>query len=173
VGLADWYVPSDRLPSLIASLASVAPAEALAAVASEAPASGLLADREWIDSAYEGDDVVKILARLAGSEVEAARETSDVLAAKSPTSVKVTLRALRSAADLPTLRAALDQEYRLSLRFHGSHDFLEGVRAQVIDKDRNPQWVPSSLDEVAEETVAAYFAGLGADELGLTQEGAL
>ncbi|MEV6415828.1 enoyl-CoA hydratase/isomerase family protein [Kribbella sp. NPDC051718] len=173
VGLADWYVPSDRLPGLIASLASVAPAEAVAAVAAEAPASGLLADREWIDAAYEGDDVVKIQARLVGSEIEAARSAADVLAAKSPTSVKVTLRALREAADLSSLREALDQEYRLSLRFHGSHDFLEGVRAQVIDKDRNPQWVPARLDDVAESVVAAYFAGLGADELGLTQGSAL
>jgi enoyl-CoA hydratase len=170
VGLADWYVESGRLPSLIASLATLDPADALAAVASEAPASGLLADREWIDAAYEGDDAVKIHARLAGSEVEAARDTAVVLAAKSPTSVKVTLRALRNAADLPSLREALDQEYRLSLRFHGSHDFLEGVRAQVIDKDRNPQWSPARLDDVVEETVAAYFAGLGADELGLTKE---
>ncbi|NEA30219.1 enoyl-CoA hydratase/isomerase family protein [Streptomyces sp. SID13031] len=173
VGLADWYVTSDQLPALIASLASVASSEAIAAVASAAPSSALLADREWIDAAYEGDDLVKILARLADSEIEAARETAVVLASKSPTSVKVTLRALRSAADLATLREALDQEYRLSVRFHGAHDFIEGVRAQVIDKDRNPQWVPSTIDEVAEETVAAYFAPLGADELGLTKESAV
>ncbi|WBQ07955.1 enoyl-CoA hydratase/isomerase family protein [Kribbella sp. CA-293567] len=166
VGLADWYVPSDRLPALIAELATKAPADALAAVAEPAPESALLADRDWIDAAYEGDDASKILARLESSESGAARDTAGVIAAKSPTSVKVTLRALRSAADLPTLREALDQEYRLSARFHGSHDFLEGVRAQVIDKDRNPQWVPSSIDEVPEEAVAAYFVSLGDDELG-------
>ncbi|QNE16844.1 enoyl-CoA hydratase/isomerase family protein [Kribbella qitaiheensis] len=167
VGLADWYVPSDRLPALLAALATKAPSEAVAAVADDAPHSALLADRAWIDAAYEGDDVVKILARLAGSEAEAARETAVVLASKSPTSVQVTLRALRNASDLPSLRDALDQEFRLSVRFHGSHDFLEGVRAQVIDKDRNPRWSPADLDDVAEETVAAYFATLGADELGL------
>jgi enoyl-CoA hydratase len=166
VGLADWYVPSDRLPALIADLATKAPAEALAAVAEAAPESALLAEREWIDAAYEGDDASKILARLESSDLEAARQTAGVLASKSPTSVKVTLRALRSAADLPTLREALDQEYRLSVRFHGSHDFLEGVRAQVIDKDRNPQWAPSTIDEVSEELVAAYFVSLGNDELG-------
>lgn len=168
VGLADWYVTSDKLPALIASLATLPPEEAIAQVAEPAPASGLLADREWIDAAYEGDDVIKIHARLAGSEIDAARETAVVLASKSPTSVMVTLRALRSAADLPTLEEALNQEYRLSVRFHGSADFLEGVRAQVIDKDRNPRWSPASIDEVTEETVAAYFTTLGADELGLT-----
>jgi enoyl-CoA hydratase len=130
----------------------------------------LLVDREWIDAAYEGDDVVKIHARLAASGVAAARETAVVLASKSPTSVKVTLRALRGAADLPSLRAALDQEYRLSVRFHGSHDFLEGVRAQVIDKDRSPNWSPGELTEVPDDAVAAYFASLGADELGLSAE---
>lgn len=158
VGLADWYVPSDRLPALIASLATSKPADALAEVAEPAPASQLLADRAWIDAAYEGDDVGKIHARLATSDLAVARDAAAVLASKSPTSVKVTLRALRAAVDLPALRDALDLEYRLALRFHGSHDFLEGVRAQVIDKDRNPRWSPSSIDDVTEEAVAGYFA---------------
>jgi len=170
VGLADWYVPSERLPLLLEALACEAPLEALAKVTEPRPGSTLLIDREWIDAAYEGDDAVKIHARLAASGIAAARETGAVLASRSPTSVKVTLRALRSAADLPSLRAALDQEYRLSVRFHGSHDFLEGVRAQVIDKDRSPNWSPAELTEVPDDAVAAYFAGLGADELGLSDE---
>ncbi|TDD63276.1 enoyl-CoA hydratase/isomerase family protein [Kribbella antibiotica] len=172
VGLADSYVPSDRLPDLLAALATQDAAATVASFADPAPESGLVGDREWIDAAYEGDDVVKIHSRLADSDVPAARETATVLLAKSPTSVKVTLRALRAAADLPSLRAALDQEYRLSVRFHGSHDFIEGVRAQVIDKDRNPQWSPATFDGVSDNAVSAYFAGLGDDELRLTEESA-
>ena len=170
VGLADWYVPSERLPLLLEALASEAPLDALAKVTEPRPGSTLLVDQEWIDAAYEGDDAVKIHARLAASGIAAARETAVVLASKSPTSVHVTLRALRSAADLPSLRAALDQEYRLAVRFHRSHDFLEGVRAQVIDKDRSPNWSPGELADVPGDVVAAYFAGLGADELGLAEE---
>jgi len=167
IGLADWYVPSDRLPDLLAALASQDAAAAVAEFAAAAPESTLLVDQEWIDSAYEGDDLVKIHRRLEESDVPAARETAAVLLTKSPTSLKVTLRALRLAAGLPSLPAALEQEYRLSLRFHGSHDFIEGVRAQVIDKDRNPRWSPATFDDVPDECVAAYFATLGADELGL------
>ncbi|MFF1822882.1 enoyl-CoA hydratase/isomerase family protein [Kribbella sp. NPDC058245] len=172
VGLADWYVPSDRLPDLLAALAVKDAAAAVAEFAASAPESTLAGDQEWIDQAYEGDDLVKIHSRLADSDVPAARETAAVLLTKSPTSLKVTLRALRSAADLPSLPAALEQEYRLSVRFHGSHDFIEGVRAQVIDKDRNPRWSPATFDGVTDESVTAYFAQLGDDELCLTEESA-
>ncbi|MFK4084700.1 enoyl-CoA hydratase/isomerase family protein [Kribbella sp. NPDC020789] len=166
-GLADWYVPSDRLPELLAALAVQDAAETVAEFADPAPESALAAAREWIDAAYEGDDLVKIHSRLEASDVPAAREAAAVLLTKSPTSLKVTLRALRAAADLPSLPDALEQEYRLSVRFHGSHDFLEGVRAQVIDKDRNPRWSPATFDGVSDESVATYFAGLGDGELAV------
>ncbi|MFC9691093.1 enoyl-CoA hydratase/isomerase family protein [Kribbella sp. NPDC056951] len=168
VGLADWYVPSDRLPDLLTALASQDAATAVASFADPVPESGLIGDREWIDEAYEGDDLVKIYSRLADADVPAAREAAVVLLTKSPTSLKVTLRALRAAADLPSLPAALEQEYRLSVRLHGSHDFLEGVRAQVIDKDRNPRWSPATFDGVSDESITAHFATLGDAELGLT-----
>ncbi len=158
VGLADWYVPSDRLPDLLTALSSEDAAAAVAQFAAPAPESRLVADQDWIASAYDGDDLVKIHRRLEDSDVPAARETAALLLTKSPTSLKVTLRALRLAADLPSLPAALEQEYRLALQFHGSHDFIEGVRAQVIDKDRNPQWSPATIDDVSDAAVAAYFA---------------
>ena len=88
--------------------------------------------------------------------------------AKSPTSVRVTLRALREAARFDTLPPALDLEYRLALRFHTSHDFVEGVRAQVVDKDRDPKWQPAHVRDVDDATVAAYFEPAGERELGLS-----
>ena len=75
---------------------------------------------------------------------------------------------MRRARVLGSLEEALDQEYRVSCAALATADLVEGIRAQVIDKDRNPRWSPASIDEVTEETVAAYFTTLGADELGLT-----
>ncbi|WP_047224939.1 enoyl-CoA hydratase/isomerase family protein, partial [Protofrankia coriariae] len=98
-----------------------------------------------------------------GPAAAAAKE----IAKRSPTALKVTLRALRSAAELPSLEAVLDQEYRISSACLHSHDLAEGIRAQVVDKDRNPRWSPAALAEVSDDLVASFFAPLGAGELGL------
>ncbi len=167
IGLADHYVPSERLPALLAALATQDADEALAAFEQPAPASPLAAARSWLDTAYAGDDATAIVARLRALGDEEATRAAEAIEAKSPTSVRVTLRALREAAGMDRLEPALDLEYRLALRFHASHDFVEGVRAQVVDKDRNPRWSPARLAEVSEADVAAYFAPAGDRELGL------
>ena len=100
----------------------------------------------------------------AGDEAAAA---ADVIAAKSPTALAVTLESLRRARDLPSLEAALAQEYRVSLHALRSPDFAEGVRAQVIDKDRQPRWQPASLADVSDAEVAAFFDSVGERELEL------
>lgn len=167
IGLADHYVPSERLPALLDALATQDADEALAAFEQPAPASPLAAARSWLDTAYAGDDATAIVARLRALGDEEATRAAEAIEAKSPTSVRVTLRALREAAGMDRLEPALDLEYRLALRFHASHDFVEGVRAQVVDKDRNPRWSPARLAEVTEADVAAYFAPAGDRELGL------
>lgn len=167
IGLADHYVPSERLPALLDALATQDADEALAAFEQPAPASPLAAARSWLDTAYAGDDATAIVARLRALGDEEATRAAEAIEAKSPTSVRVTLRALREAAGMDRLEPALDLEYRLALRFHASHDFVEGVRAQVVDKDRNPRWSPARLAEVSEADVAAYFAPAGDRELGL------
>jgi enoyl-CoA hydratase len=68
----------------------------------------------------------------------------------------------------PTLKEALITEFRLAARFVVSHDFREGVRAQLVEKDRNPRWQPATLADVTEGMVAACFAPLGDQELQLT-----
>ncbi|MFC9473253.1 enoyl-CoA hydratase/isomerase family protein [Nocardia sp. NPDC056952] len=167
-GFADYYVPSDALPELLDALGTVGVDAAIAKFAESAPASDLLAQQRWIDACYSADTVEEIAARLQADEAPEAAEAAAALLAKSPVALKVTLRALRAAQDLPSLEAVLDQEYRVSVASLGSHDLVEGIRAQVIDKDRNPQWRPATLAEVTDDQVAAYFAGLGAAELGST-----
>ena len=100
-------------------------------------------------------------------QADAAKAAEDLLA-KSPVALKVTLRSLRAARELTSLEAVLDQEYRVSVAALSSNDLVEGIRAQVIDKDRNPQWRPATLAEVTDDQVAAYFADLGAAELDST-----
>ncbi|MEV0062254.1 enoyl-CoA hydratase/isomerase family protein [Nocardia sp. NPDC050718] len=169
-GFADHYVPSAALPALLDALRTTEVDAAIAAVAEPAPASELLAQRSWIDACYSADTVEEIASRLQTADSPEATKAAEDLLAKSPVSLKVTLRSLRAARELPSLEAVLDQEYRVSIAALRSHDLVEGIRAQVIDKDRNPRWEPATLTEVGEEQVAAYFAALGDKELGATTQ---
>jgi enoyl-CoA hydratase len=166
LGLADHFVPSASLAELGAALETETADAAVARFAEPAPQSVLAAQQEWIDACYSGDDAEGILHRLrtAGGEAAAA---ADTIEAKSPTAVKVALESLRRVRGL-RLEQALEQEYRVGLRFLAGPDFREGIRAQVVDKDRNPRWKPATLAEVTREDVAAYFAPLGGRELKLS-----
>ena len=158
-GLADRMVPSGRLAELAALLSHAAPEQAIAAVAVPAPEPALAAQRSWIDLAYAADSVEAILAALrARPEPEAAADRTD-LRARSPMALKVTLRSIRTAAGLPDLAACLAQELRLARALTRRGDFAEGVRAQLIDKDREPRWSPAHLAEVTPAMVDACFAG--------------
>ncbi|WP_327351276.1 enoyl-CoA hydratase/isomerase family protein [Streptomyces sp. NBC_01304] len=156
-GLADHFVPSGRLPDLAADLAHRSVDEVLARYAEQAPDGDLAADRDWIDACYSCDDVQEIVDRLLDAGVPAAKEAAQTLLAKSPTSVKVTLAALRRARELPSLERVLEQEYRVSCAGLASPDLPEGVRAQVVDKDRNPRWQPATLAEVSPQDVERFF----------------
>lgn len=156
LGLADVFVRSERLPALIEALASrnEAAATTIIPFTEQPPPAELLPEREWIDEAFAGDDLAGILTRLQG------RDIGDTIAAKSPTALAVTLAALRRARALPNLGAVLAQDLRVSMRSLRSHDFAEGIRAQVIDKDRAPRWEPGTVAEVTPDLVASFFAPL-------------
>ena len=169
LGLADHFVPSQALRRLAVALEDESPEDAVARFVSQAPASVLAGQREWIDACYASDDAEDIVARLrnwSGPGREDAAEAADAIEAKSPTSVKVTLAALRRAASL-TLDEVLVQEYRAGIRFLAGPDFREGIRAQVVDKDRNPQWKPATLSEVTTMQVDRFFQPLDGGELDL------
>ncbi|NQD90189.1 enoyl-CoA hydratase/isomerase family protein, partial [Paenarthrobacter sp. CM16] len=169
MGLADHFVPSESLPALAEALESSTPDAAVERFAQAAPDSALAAQREWIDAAYVHDDAEEIVRSLR-SLGDQAIAAADTIEAKSPTSVKVALESLRRVRGLP-LEEALDQEYRVGLRCLAGPDFREGIRAQVVDKDRNPQWKPPTLADVHASDVEGYFAPLGERELGLSKLG--
>ena len=156
-GLADHFVPSERLTALAVLLSRTSADEAIATVAAPPPDSGLAIHRGWIDAAYSGETVEAIVTALQVRPEPQAAADADDLAARSPTSLKVTLRSIRSAQALPDLAACLAQERRLVHALTRRPDFMEGVRAQVIDKDRAPRWSPSTLAEVTDAMVASCF----------------
>ncbi len=162
-GLADDLVPSSALPALVDALCALPPtalrADVRAVVArfAQPAASPLAAHQGEIDTAFGGDDVAAILAALAASGTDFARAAQDSLARKSPTSLKLTLRLLRAARHSASLRDCLEREFIAAHQVLASDEFHEGVRAAVIDKDRNPHWNPASLDAVTEAVLAPYF----------------
>lgn len=160
-GLADTVMPLAAADGLRAALAAGSVDEALAVATAQPPAdmpAGRLATaRAWIDECYVGEDAERIVQRLEGHPDRAAQAAAVAIRRASPTSVKVTLQALRRAAALGSLEEALAQELIVSCGFLRAADFVEGVRAQVIDKDRTPSWRPTTLEQVTEATVDAFF----------------
>ena len=178
LGFADWYVPADRVPALVGALRDIPAGEsdvpdavgtAIQEVAAPAPESELAQRRPWIDRCYAADSVEEILTRLEKAEDPDAAAAAKEIGRKSPTSLKVALAALRRARTLDSLEAELNQELRVSTRCFTAPDLVEGIRAQVIDKDRNPRWSPSSLEQVTDDQVQHYFEPLGERELGLRE----
>ncbi|MFJ7200288.1 MULTISPECIES: 3-hydroxyisobutyryl-CoA hydrolase [unclassified Streptomyces] len=167
-GLADHFVPASALPALARELAVDSVHAVTERHAAEPPAGRLSAAREWIDSCYAAEEIV---VRLLASGVPAAKNAADTLLSKSPTAVKVTLAALRRARRLGPLERVLEQEYRVSCAALDSPDLVEGIRAQVVDKDRAPRWSPAALTDVTRADVDRFFAPLGANELRLAATG--
>ena len=160
MGFADHYVPHGELDAFTAAIVADGLESALASHAVEPPPSALAAQRDWIDECFAGDSVADIVTALRGRrgpEAEPANEAADLIATRSPIAVSVALEAVRRAAKLETLEDVLIQDYRVSSASARSHDLVEGIRAQIIDKDRNPKWSPATLAEVTAADVEAYF----------------
>ncbi|MFC6356438.1 enoyl-CoA hydratase/isomerase family protein [Luethyella okanaganae] len=153
-GFADFFVPSERMAHLLQALAERAdpgsPAEIVMLFdeTPAAPASGLASRRAWIDACYSAGSVGEILARLRARPEADAHAAAAELEQLSPTALTVTLAALRAARAAPELQDALELEYRVCSWMIEQPDLREGIRAQVIDKDRSPAWTPATLAEL-------------------------
>ena len=158
MGFADHYVPHRDLDAFTAAIFADGVESALAHHTIEPPPSALVAQRDWIDVCYAGDTAEDILAALRGHEAGPAQDAANLIATRSPIAVSVALEAVRRAAKLETLEDVLTQDYRVSSASARSHDLVEGIRAQIIDKDRNPKWSPATLATVTAADVDAYFA---------------
>ncbi|WP_164234685.1 enoyl-CoA hydratase/isomerase family protein [Microbacterium hydrocarbonoxydans] len=159
LGFADYFVPSDRLDTLRDALAYRAdptgPAE-IVLLFDETPEPSMLpAARAWIDEAFSADTVAEIVERLRAQGTTDAAAAVDLLESLAPTGLSVTLDAIREARGMPGLREALEGEYRRVMWFVTQHpDLVEGIRAQVVDKDRNPRWDPPTIADLAPDAGA-------------------
>jgi enoyl-CoA hydratase len=169
-GYATHHVPHAALAALRERLFAAAPRDAAAVAAAIAPfaaqpgSPSLAEHRPIIDRCFAFDAIEDIIAALERAGGDWATTVLGELAQKSPTSLKVTLRQLRGGRGLE-IEDVLIREYRMTQAFMAEHDFAEGVRALLIDKDQKPQWRPPRLAAIDDAAVARYFTPLGARDL--------
>ena len=171
-GLADVHVPVGQLHELRIALAHCRDGEdvwaRLDGLATAPEPGRFAAARPWIDRCYAADTVEAILGELAAAPEPDARAAADEIAANAPVSLKVTLRALRDARHFD-LETCLEREFQLAQSITRRLDFVEGVRAAVVDKDRKPAWNPPRLDMVSRSDVLEHFAPRDGEGLGLAE----
>lgn len=159
-GLATAFAPADGFDAILARLAEGGPvAAALAGFGAAPPTGPIAAERGLIDDAFSGETVQDILGRLdvAGSAGSTfAIETAALMRTRCPTSLCIAREQMRRGPELDFPQAVLT-EYRLVTRLMQGHDFFEGVRAVLVDKDGRPDWRPATLDAVDQAAVLAAF----------------
>jgi enoyl-CoA hydratase len=168
-GLADIHIPAAKfgtLPMALAECRTDAEVRQRLGGFTEPAAPGRLpAGRAWIAHCYSAARVEEIFERLRDAHSPDADAALDAMQKASPTSLKITLRNVREAASFKRVEESFQQDYRLSLACIAGHDFIEGIRATIVDKDRNPVWRPDTLEAVTPEIVDRHFQSLGALEL--------
>jgi len=162
-GLATHYVPSTELPAFHDALAHTPPEAALHRFAIDPGPAPLAAHRAPIDRAFGHASIDAILVALGKEGAWGAGIAAD-LGKKSPTSLKATLR-LMQRHHRHEVEDCLRGEFRLVQRFMAGHDFYEGIRAVLVDKDNAPRWKPATLAELSDAEIDAMFAPLETGEL--------
>ena len=171
LGIASHVVASEKVGDVIAAFAAAeikelddarAVLDRFHADPEPAPLAEVM---DEIDGAFAGVRVEEILHTLELNEDDWSQKQFKILMSKSPTSLKLTFAQLRRGEVLDNFRDNMRMEYRMVNHVMRGHDFFEGVRAILVDKDNAPSWAPASLDEVSEEEIDGYFESLGADEL--------
>ncbi len=164
-GFADYFIPRAEWPVLIKFLEDTGNPSLIDSTGTSGPMATLMADQDQIDRCFNGRTVADIIRGFTGTPWEQAAEKA--LRRNCPVSVECTLELVRRARGLDSIEATLGMEYRFTHRSASEGDFVEGIRAAIIDKDRNPQWNPATLEEVTPLKVSQMLMPLGADALKL------
>jgi enoyl-CoA hydratase len=171
VGVATHCIPAAQFGAVRAAMIEGEPIDAVVQGLHVHPGEGLIEKlRDPIDRIFSAPSVEEIFRRLEredGVWRDWASETLDTLTKRSPLSLKVTFEQLRRGKAYGTLKEALIVEYRLAHRMIRQPDFVEGVRAVIVDKDQSPKWVPSSLENVSDAFVKSLFDPLPGGDLQL------
>ncbi|MGI9504778.1 MAG: enoyl-CoA hydratase/isomerase family protein [Geminicoccaceae bacterium] len=165
-GFADFFVPAERIPDLIAALLDEADVRPIETFAETPPAGEFFVHCENINELFAHETVEAIadaVERAANSDWR--DKVQKAFSNACPLSMKATLRMVRAARGMARLEEALTMEYRYTWRSLEEGEFMEGIRAAVIDKDRNPRWAKPSLSDVTSNDVDAMLAGLDENEL--------
>ncbi len=166
LGLATHYLPSEAVAAAKAGLAETPQdiAGVLDALSTAPPEARILADQAQIDRLFASDVLEDIFAALAADGGEWATATLATLRTKSPQSMKISLRLLADGAAMPTFEDEMRQEYAVGAHVVQRHDFLEGVRAVIVDKDNAPRWEPATPEAVSDHVIEQIFAPLPDNE---------
>ncbi|WP_293676599.1 enoyl-CoA hydratase/isomerase family protein, partial [uncultured Phenylobacterium sp.] len=166
LGIATDYVESAKLPELKAAILA-APERTetlLTEFEGDAGRPTLAEHQDEIARLFSGESLEAIIAALKGAGTDWANEQLKVLATKSPTTMKVSLRQLARGARCATFAENMAMEYRIGARIVQSHDFIEGVRAVIVEKDNAPKWSPATPEGVTAAQLDGIFAALPSGE---------
>jgi enoyl-CoA hydratase len=162
VGVITDYVEAANLAALKAGVVEdpAAIETLLTEYEAEPGRPPIAAHQDEIARCFAADSVEAVLAALAAVDSDWAREQLATLRTRSPLSTKVALRQMHDGARAQTFAEVMAMEYRIAYRVGVSHDFLEGVRAVIVDKDNQPKWNPPTFEAVDQPMVDAIFAAL-------------
>jgi enoyl-CoA hydratase len=168
-GLADINIAASKLSELPAELADCRNADDVRVRLermSVVPSPGRLPEaQQWINDCFGAGSVEGIVERLAACNIAAAQAALAAMRKMSPTSLKVALRNIRAAVAFTRVEESFQRDYRIALACIAGHDFIEGIRAQIVDKDRHPRWQPERLEDVTADIVDRHFKPVGDHEL--------
>ena len=161
-GLATHYVPGARLPEMKARIVGdpAAIGTILENLADEPPPARLAGNAERIDRLFASDRLEDVYAALETDGSDWAQKELATLKTKSPQTMKVALRLLKEGAEMHSFADEMAREYAVGAHVVQRHDFLEGVRAVIVDKDNAPRWNPPTPEGVSEELIDSIFAPL-------------
>ena len=161
LGLATHYLAADAVPGAIEALHdSVDLFETLKSHGVGAPIARIVEERGHIERLFGGDSVAAIITALDADGREWAAKQAATLRTKSPISMAVAFRQLREGGSMPNFATEMAQEYAIGARMVHTHDFIEGVRALIVDKDNAPVWDPATPEGVSDAMLDAIFAAL-------------
>lgn len=166
-GFGDVQVDNQDISALIEALENTGDISVLSKFAKPADTPTLDHHHEAIDFHFSQDSAIACLKSLESDDSAWAKDTVKLIRRGCPLSVACAFEVIRKARALDSIEEVLGLEYRFTSRSMSDGEFIEGVRAQIIDKDRNPQWETPTLEAVTDEQIATMLAPLGESELQL------